>query len=596
MITNKSEIQLFLLWSTARNREQDILNKIKSQFKILEIYEIEWSEKNFKKNVERFYCEKIPRKIKHTGTGKFLLITVLDETPDYGYEQTLKGFEFVNKKTLHIKQEIRKITGKYNIYSTNDRIEVDKNLSFLINKSYNEYYEYSQNINFDGKYIQVKGDPIGTGGWQSLDEIFKLLNSSCRYVLLRDINENDGDVNILTDNLEQIKFLLNAEKAYKKSCMQHLRTVVDGKGVIFDVRTVGDNYYCEKWENDMLENRTLNQNGYYVLSPVDSKYSLLYHIFFHKEDIPSKYISFLNRLSYNRMDLYKDLSEFLDVNDYYVVRPNDKKVKFNTLNYEGMEWIKLLSSKYGFENIEEFRVNKKPSSGFTHFYTADYNGQRVFIKCGKGIYDAQKEFDLYETLHEQNPKYFPKAYIYRNLSNNRMFLCTEYIDGINLSQEFVNKIVDSEALRNMFDSLYEIGETLFKNKFIHRDLNGGNLIVTGNGTIKLIDFQHLIGGKFKENFENIVYPKKLRGTNKHLRPAPFVWDDMYSIYKLMKLFEKSQIKDYDLKLNAIKSKIGKLKYYFFDNKFPLVSFINFKYLFVYKLINIFKRPIRALLK
>ena len=64
----------------------------------------------------------------------------------------------------------------------------------------------------------------------------------------------------------------------------------------------------------------------------------------------------------------------------------------------------------------------------------------------------------------------------------------------------------------------------------------------------------------------------------------------------MKLFEKCQIKDYDVKLNEIKSKIGKLRYYFFDNKFPFISFINFKYLFIYKLISIFKRPIRKLLK
>ena len=126
---NKAEAELFLIWNTARIYENSILEEIKKQFKILEIYEIEWSEKNFKLNLERFYCERIRSKIKHTGTGKFLLVTVLDENPDYGYEKTLKGFEFVNRKTLSVKQKIRKITGRYNIHSTNDRIEADKNLT-----------------------------------------------------------------------------------------------------------------------------------------------------------------------------------------------------------------------------------------------------------------------------------------------------------------------------------------------------------------------------------------------------------------------------------------------------------------------------------
>ena len=80
----KPEIQLFILWSNARNKENEIIKDISENLKILEIYEIEWSKKLFLQNLTRFYCEKIRTKIKHTGKGKFLLITVLDETQDYG--------------------------------------------------------------------------------------------------------------------------------------------------------------------------------------------------------------------------------------------------------------------------------------------------------------------------------------------------------------------------------------------------------------------------------------------------------------------------------------------------------------------------------
>lgn len=107
-----SEIQLFILWDKARNKENEIINEIKNSFSILEIYEICWSKENFKLNLERFYCEKIRQKIKHTGTGKFLLVTVRDNNPQYRYEETLKGFEYVNSKVLDLKKKLRTIASK----------------------------------------------------------------------------------------------------------------------------------------------------------------------------------------------------------------------------------------------------------------------------------------------------------------------------------------------------------------------------------------------------------------------------------------------------------------------------------------------------
>ncbi len=262
---------------------------------------------------------------------------------------------------------------------------------------------------------------------------------------------------------------------------------------------------------------------------------------------------------------------------------------------ERLRWWIGEIEKNGFEDVCALNVDKKPTSGFEFFFTAMKDNQKIFIKCGNGDFYAKKEYDVYQLLHSIEPKYFPLALMYKHYENNKMMLAMEYIDGITLNKVDY-KSVSSEFLNNMFDSLYNIGQVLFENKFIHRDFHAENLIVEVNGNIKCIDFQHLLGGQFVEAEENIENPKRLRGTNKRLRPAPYVWDDMYSIAKIMQKFPKDKIEDYDRKFSDIDSKVGKLRYHFLDNKFKLKAYFNLKMLIVYKFINAIWKPFRNLLR
>lgn len=253
-------------------------------------------------------------------------------------------------------------------------------------------------------------------------------------------------------------------------------------------------------------------------------------------------------------------------------------------------WINIIE-EHGFYNIQTVNVDKKPTSGFEFFFTADKDNKKVFIKCGNGDVYAKKEYEIYKILHAIEPKHFPDALMYKHFENNKMFLAMEYIDGITLDKVDYSEM-QTEYLNNMFDSLYNIGQVLYKKKYIHRDFHWGNLIVERSGNIKCIDFQHLLGEGFLEAEENIKQPKKLRGTNKKLRPAPYVWDDMYSIWKMMQKFPKNKIENYDIKISDIKSKLGDLRYYFMDNKFSLKTYLNMKILIVYKIINIVGKPFR----
>ncbi len=599
---NKPEIQLFLLWSNARYKEREIIQELRSQFDIVEIYEIFWNKNIFKKNLERFYCEKIRGKIKHTGTDKFLLITVRDNSPKYQYMQTLKGFEMVNMKTLSLKQKFRKLTdGGYKVHSTNDIKEVDKNLSFLIGESYDDYYKRTLDKSWgeNNTYIQITEQPKGTNGWDSFDDVFYFLNSSCKYVVLRGFNSSDGDIDLLVEDCNVIKYLLNGKFVKTNRYKSKLEITVDGKKYILDLRYVGDNYYCEKWEQDILKNRVLCAGDYYVPNQKDFFYSLIYHIFFHKKSPSRKYDAVLENLLphfYNGVEkdnhnLYlKLLYKFMDANDYFPIEPKDRKVKYNPYQIRKMWWLHKLE-KYGFEDVVSVEINKKPASGFEIFFTANKDNRKVFIKCGNGDYDAKKEYEVDKVLKAEDSKHIVNTIMYRNFENNKMFLAMDYIDAITLDKA-LNSDLSPEIMNNMFESLYEIGQLLYKNKFIHRDLHYENFMVESDGNIKLIDFQHLLGGDFKENIENIKDPKHLRGTNKHLRPAPFVWDDMYSIWKIMQKFPKDKIKNYDEKISDIKSKVGKQRYYFMDNKFSFGTYFKFKMLIVYKLLNFIHKPFR----
>ncbi len=604
-----TEIQLFLLWGNARHKESEIIEEIKTQFEIVEMYEISWDKKIFKQNLERFYCEKIRGKIKHTGTDKFLLVTIRDKSPQYEYMQTLKGYELVNSKILTLKKKFRKLTGGgYKIHSTNDIGEVDKNLVFLINKSYKDYYAQTLDKVWDEKdgYIKITDQPRGTNGWENFEDIFYLLNSSCKYVVLRGLDASDGDIDLLVDDYKSIKYLLNGEFIKKNKYKSKLEITVSNKKYVLDLRYVGDNYYCEKWEEDILNNRIFLSEGYYVPSQADFFYSLIYHILFHKKVPSRKYDEMLEKILPNfysggfesgqdNHNLYlKLLWKFMYENDYFPVKPKDRKVKYNPYQIRRMWWLHKLE-KYGFENISTLGVNKKPTSDFEFFFIANKDGKKIFIKCGNGDTYAKKEYEVCQVLYAQNQKHFPQAYMYRNLEDNKMFVAMDYIEGCTLKNLDYSKLPNN-VLNNIFDSLYNIGQILFKNKFIHRDFHYENLIVEPDGNVKLIDFQHLLGNHFDEDELNIKNPKRLRGTNKRLRPAPYVWDDMYSIYKMMQKFPKDKIENYDEKFSDIQSKVGKQRYYFLDRKFKLKAYFNLKMLVVYKLINTIWKPFRKLLR
>ena len=85
MNNSESGLYIFVIWEKARRQTQDILDDLKKNFVIREIFEVEWNKKNFLNNLKRFYGQSLSdaeEKAKVCGIGPFLLIVVSDSNPD----------------------------------------------------------------------------------------------------------------------------------------------------------------------------------------------------------------------------------------------------------------------------------------------------------------------------------------------------------------------------------------------------------------------------------------------------------------------------------------------------------------------------------
>ena len=277
----KSEKHIFLLWEKARELEFKIIKDLQENFKILKAYHIKWSDKNFSKNLSRFYGENLPQgchKHLHVGDGEMSLYIVEDKNPIYKDRKTTKGFENVNINIFDKKQLYRNWTGGgHKIHASNNIKEAKSDIILLTG----EFYDDIDNNLWNQKYTNVN-DLTGNDNWKSISEIFELLNNRIDYVVLRNFDclpnnyylDKHGDIDLLVKNIDEAVSLLNAVKVYKERYRVHYTVNINNQKIYFDFRYVDDNYYCKKWELNILKNfeKTINilndllENQLYSLS------------------------------------------------------------------------------------------------------------------------------------------------------------------------------------------------------------------------------------------------------------------------------------------------------------------------------------------
>ena len=371
----KTEIQLFIIWENARKETNKLFTEIKKNFIINQVYEISWTPNNIIHNLKRFYGITLPnpeKKANQCGKGSFLLVIVTDTNPIHGIRGTSMGKQLVNTNIYDTKRKIRQIVaGDYPIHSSIHQKEANHNLTLLLGKNIEQIRKECKN-EWDNKIKFWKYDLIGTGGWKNFEEVLFVLNNTINYVVLRnfekfpDISDikNNEDIDLLTDELWQIPYILNFEKQISGDPAGFNRTIVSSKSIKFDLKYVGDSYLDEKWAKNILKYRKKTKAECYIPSKEDYFFSLLYHAVHEKTNLSKKYeekLTILNtelnmeKLSFKKEILEKMLDNFMRENGYRYTNSLIYKINHNEITRLSYVIIKVLKH----EGIRElFRVVK----------------------------------------------------------------------------------------------------------------------------------------------------------------------------------------------------------------------------------------------
>lgn len=351
-LIRKEDYQLLIIWNNALYKEEKIEKDLKKNFLIIKKIMVKWDEKFMEENFLRFYSHSLTKfpeedidnivkaKVEHCGTGEFRVFILQDLSPRYRVHKISAGEALVNTKIFNLKNKYRKWTGGgHKIHATDDRKEFEKDMALLfgIKKSIRRL----PNV--------VDSNVLGLEGWNSIEELFYVLNRSVKYVVLRNYEclpkkytlENHGDIDLLLSDLRSAVYLTGGKKAFPEDYRVHYFIKIKEEQIPFDFRFVGDNYYDKKWQEEILNSRR-NNNGIYVPSQKNYFYSLLYHALIHKLVVSNDYIAKFNELSkllkikirselFNEKEMSLILRRFLRRHRYRVVKPIDESVGFKKL-------------------------------------------------------------------------------------------------------------------------------------------------------------------------------------------------------------------------------------------------------------------------
>jgi len=291
--TNTDSNSIFILWEGALAKYEIIEEHLNKHFKIISKFELHWSKTHYHSNIARLYkrtnkADKFTKPSKKFGNPPYKVFIVEDPLPNYGWHVSTSGIpEFCNLNFIEAKKHYRQgLPHPYLVHSTSTDREFTHQLTLLFGsqRRFNDFLK-SENK-------PVVKDLYASNGWGSWSEFYAALEPNCEYAFLRqpkseDMFNPEFDLDILTDDFQKFASIANIiqrnDKPYKGSLC------IDNKHIKVDLRFVGDNYFPEKWQVAMLENRALTEQNFYRLSQIDQYFCLLYHGVMHKTGIDPKY-------------------------------------------------------------------------------------------------------------------------------------------------------------------------------------------------------------------------------------------------------------------------------------------------------------------
>lgn len=214
--------------------------------------------------------------------------------------------------------------------------------------------------------------------------------------------------------------------------------------------------------------------------------------------------------------------------------------------------IRLSISKENINEIKAFKLEEWRHQGVFYF-TGVLNNKKIFIKCMKNKNIIYNEWIAYQQLKKSSKfekKYFIEYLFYKNF-NNFGIIASNYIDGISLEKIKINTITGKKTVIFQLEKILSILED---SKIIHRDINPKNIYFKNGklNKLKLIDFSYSISNELTTKLKEQIFNQKiLKSLNKNYSPKGLVWDDYYSVDKIIKEKLKTCSKKITLKKGSL---------------------------------------------
>jgi|TARA_B110000467_G_C18271199_1_gene452471 predicted component of type VI protein secretion system len=291
MTKGNNETYIFIIWEKARNKSDEIIDDLNKKFIIRNVIEITWDKHEFLNNLKRFYGKSLPdanKKAEVCGTGPFLLIVVTDINLKFN-EPSKSNIsserDYVNVNIFNSKEKYRKLIGKrFTVHSSISQNETEHNLTLLFGKNTSDFTKDLPDT-WDGTIKKLTSNLIGTNGWKTMAELLYVMNGTVNYVILRNFEEMPSkfdyhDVDLLVDD-EKLAYIVKKDFSKINNNSRSIKIKIGNQDITLNPNYLGDHYYDQKWEKDILKRRVLHDNGFYIPNKSDYFYTLLYHVIFH---------------------------------------------------------------------------------------------------------------------------------------------------------------------------------------------------------------------------------------------------------------------------------------------------------------------------
>jgi hypothetical protein len=295
------EVHVFLLWSEALDKADDILADIGSHFTIREIWRVTWSREHFAQNLTRFYGQALlagSEKELHCGVGPFLVVVVEDRQPTYARRRTTRGRLNVNTRMFDAKARYRRWTGRgHRVHATVNRREADKDLFLLLGRRA-MFYESASNDQWNGTIIEEHRDLIGASGWQSRSELLTALETSIGYVALAEACAPetafaDETPTLLVENIWWAARIANGRGERD----QEQRVPVEGREQRVSLAEVGDGSLDPVWQRALMSHSIRDAEGVMVPRAIDRFYLTLLSVASEHRELSASEEDLLERIA-----------------------------------------------------------------------------------------------------------------------------------------------------------------------------------------------------------------------------------------------------------------------------------------------------------